>query len=136
MDLFQHPSPFLKPISTLGVFALGALLSGLYREQRYINLEIRYERCRLCVLVVPGLDRGTLSKCIQHPDNRCFTHQGPSIKYVTLVFTNFPPALLSHFVTHLGTPLKYVTHLGPPRFLVVQKARSKAPCIKSLSMVC
>jgi len=24
-------------------FALGALLSGLYRERRYINLEIRYD---------------------------------------------------------------------------------------------
>ena len=32
--------PFLKPISTLGVYALGALLSGLYHELRYINLEI------------------------------------------------------------------------------------------------
>jgi len=30
-----------KPISTLWVFALGALLSGLYREWRYINVEIR-----------------------------------------------------------------------------------------------
>jgi len=41
--LFQHPSPFSKPISTLRVFALGALLSGLYHERRFINLEIRYE---------------------------------------------------------------------------------------------
>jgi len=40
--IFQHPSPFSKPISILGVFALGALLSGLYHEQRFINLEIRY----------------------------------------------------------------------------------------------
>jgi len=30
----------LKPISTLGVFAQGGLLSGLYRERHYINLEI------------------------------------------------------------------------------------------------
>jgi len=53
MDLFQHPSPFLKPISTLEVFALGALLSGLYRERRYINLEIQYdtivERSSTCI---------------------------------------------------------------------------------------
>src|SRR6218665_87796 len=39
---FQHPSPFSSPISTLGVFALGVLLSGIYCERRYINLEIRY----------------------------------------------------------------------------------------------
>src|SRR6218665_440627 len=39
---------------------------------------------------------------------------GPSIKYVTLFWTNFdPPFPLSHFVTHLGTAPKYVTHLGP-----------------------
>src|SRR6218665_1009869 len=37
---------------------------------------------------------------------------GPSIKYVTLYWTNFDPLPLSHIVTHLGTPLKYVTHLG------------------------
>ena len=36
-------SPFSKPISTLKVFALGAILSGLYRERRYINSEIRYD---------------------------------------------------------------------------------------------
>jgi len=33
--LFQHPSPFSKPISTL---PLGAPLSGLYRKRRFINL--------------------------------------------------------------------------------------------------
>src|SRR6218665_1713737 len=39
--------------------------------------------------------------------------EGPSIKYVTLFRTNFDsPFPLSHIVTHLGTPLKYVTHLG------------------------
>src|SRR6218665_247211 len=43
LDLFQHPSPSSKPISTLGVFALGAILSGLDRERRYINVEIRYD---------------------------------------------------------------------------------------------
>src|SRR6218665_1749279 len=45
LDLFQHPSPFLNPIywPTFGVFAQGALLSGLYLDRRYINLEIRYD---------------------------------------------------------------------------------------------
>src|SRR6218665_2269021 len=41
---------------------------------------------------------------------------GPSIKYVTPFLANFDPLPLSHFVTHLGTPKKYVTHLGPPIF--------------------
>src|SRR6218665_628506 len=53
--------------------------------------------------------------CIMWP-----TEEGPSIKYVTLFWTNFYPLPLSHFVTHLLTPLKYVTHLGPP-FLVVHE---------------
>src|SRR6218665_71105 len=44
------------------------------------------------------------------------TYMGSSIKYVTLFWTNFDPLPLSHFVTHIGTPLKYVTHLGPPIF--------------------
>ena len=43
LDLFQHPSTYSKPISTLEVFALEALLSGLDRKRRYINLQIRYE---------------------------------------------------------------------------------------------
>src|SRR6218665_2711350 len=44
---------------------------------------------------------------------------GPSIKCVTLFLANFDPlSPLSHFVTHPGTPRKYVTYLGPPRFLV------------------
>src|SRR6218665_208608 len=41
----------------------------------------------------------------------------PSIKYVTLFLANFDPLPLSHFVTHPGTPRKYITHLGlPPIF--------------------
>jgi len=32
------------------------------------------------------------------------------------IFDQFWPPSLSHFDTHLGTPLKYVTHLGPPDF--------------------
>src|SRR6218665_1142590 len=53
---------------------------------------------------------------------------GPSIKYLTLFLANFYPLPLSHFVTHPGTPpQKYVTHLGPPRFLLglVQKHGQK-----------
>src|SRR6218665_1237161 len=46
----QHPYPFSKRISTLGVFALGALLSGLYYEMRFINLEIRYDTTRNNIL--------------------------------------------------------------------------------------
>src|SRR6218665_3455312 len=48
-----------------------------------------------------------------------------------------PPLPLSHFVTHPGTPRKYVTHLGPPRFLegLVQKPRQKPPCTNSVSIV-
>ena len=40
---------------------------------------------------------------------------GPSIKYVTLFWTIFNPLPLSHFVIHLGTPLKYVTLWKPPK---------------------
>src|SRR6218665_395637 len=54
------------------------------------------------------------------------------------ILANFyPPSPLSHFVTHPGTPKKYVTHLRPPNFLVglVQKIRTKALCTNSLSIV-
>src|SRR6218665_2727889 len=62
---------------------------------------------------------------------------GPSIKYVTLFWPILTPLPLSHVVTHPGTPRKYVTYLGPPRFLVglVQKTRTKARCTNSLSIV-
>src|SRR6218665_2401313 len=48
---------------------------------------------------------------------------GPSIKYVTLFWPILTPLPLSHFVTHTGTPRKYVTHFGHPPFLIglVQK---------------
>src|SRR6218665_2925851 len=62
------------------------------------------------------------------------SRMGPSIKYVTLFLANFDPSP----VTHPGTPpKKYVTHLGPPKFLVglVQKTLTKAPCTNSLSIV-
>src|SRR6218665_2917337 len=53
------------------------------------------------------------------------------------IFDQFlPPSPMSHFVTHLGIPLKVRHTSRTPRFLVVQKARSKNPCTKSLSMVC
>ena len=43
----------------------------------------------------------------------------PSIKYVTLFLANFdppPPVTLCHTSREVGTPRKYVTHLGPPDF--------------------
>src|SRR6218665_1869820 len=55
--------------------------------------------------------------------------KGPSIKYVTLFLTNFyppPPDTLCHTSRD---PPKYVTHLGPPDFLVglVKKSEQKPP---------
>src|SRR6218665_2223247 len=63
--------------------------------------------------------------------------KGLSIKYVTLFLANFNSLPLSHFVTHPGTPQKYVTHLGPPRLFSrpSTKPRTKAPCTNSLSIV-
>src|SRR6218665_1743237 len=55
---------------------------------------------------------------------------GPSIKYVMLFLANFDPLPLSHFVTHPGTPQKYVTHLGPPPIFSrpsTKKPRQKPP---------
>ena len=58
-------------------------------------------------------------------------------KCFTLFLANFDPLPLSHFVTYSGNPRKYVTHVGPPRFLVglVQKSRTKVPCTNSISIV-
>ena len=58
--------------------------------------------------------------------------QGPSIKYVTLFLVNFDPLPLSHFVTHPGTPKKYVTHLGPPPIFSTpgKKNPDKSPLYK------
>src|SRR6218665_1789087 len=42
-----------------------------------------------------------------------------------------PPLPLSHFVTHPGTPRKYITHLGPPIFRRPStKNRDKSPLYK------
>src|SRR6218665_531919 len=56
-----------------------------------------------------------------------FSHWGPSIKYVTLFLASFNPPVTRN----------YVTHLGPPSFLVglVQKSRTKVPCTNSISIV-
>src|SRR6218665_1901228 len=66
-------------------------------------------------------------------------NQGPSIKYVTPFLANFDPFPLSHFVTHPGTPKKYVTHLGPPIFSRPSTKHPnknlKKPCTNSLSIV-
>src|SRR6218665_1134305 len=62
---------------------------------------------------------------------------GLSIKYVTLFLANFDPLPLSHFVTHPGTPQKYITHLGPPIFSRPStKSPDKSPCTNSFSIVC
>src|SRR6218665_492289 len=54
-----------------------------------------------------------------------------SIKYVTLFLANFEPLPMSDFVTHPGTPQKYVTHLGPPSLVdLVQKHPDKNPLYK------
>src|SRR6218665_2596214 len=65
---------------------------------------------------------------------------GPSIKYVTLFWPIFTPLPLSHFVTHPGTPRKYVTltHPEPPSgFLegLVKKPGQKPACTNSVSIV-
>src|SRR6218665_3964130 len=65
-------------------------------------------------------------------------HQGAVHKVRHAIFGQFLPPPLSHFVTHPGTLQKYVTHLGPPRFLVglvQKKSRTKAPCTNYLSII-
>src|SRR6218665_3515068 len=58
------------------------------------------------------------------------------VQYVTLFLANFDPSPVTLCHTSQDPP-KYVTHLGPPRFLVglVQKSRTKVPCINSISIV-
>src|SRR6218665_1603051 len=48
---------------------------------------------------------------------------GPSIKYVTLLLTNFDPLPpLSHFGTHLGTPHKvHHTSRNPRKILLIAR---------------
>ena len=60
---------------------------------------------------------------------------GAVYKVYHAIFGQFDPLPLPHFVTHPGTPQKYVTHLGPP-FLVglVQKPGQKPP-VQILSIV-
>jgi len=54
------------------------------------------------------------SRQAENISDRCFCNKGVH-KVRTLFWTNFDP-----HVTHLGTPLKYVAHLGNPQFLVVR----------------
>src|SRR6218665_521690 len=50
-------------------------------------------------------------------------YMGPSIKFATLFLTNFDPLPLSHFVTHRGPPIKYVTSRNtPPKITRLQYA--------------
>src|SRR6218665_1159328 len=47
-----------------------------------------------------------------------------------------PPSPLSHFVTHPGTPQRYVTYLGLPHFIRPStKNPDKSPCTNSLAIV-
>jgi|SRR6218665_2733271 len=63
--------------------------------------------------------------------NSTMSVRGPSIQYVTLFLANFAPLPLSHFVTHPGTPQKYVTHLRPPIFSRPRKVLSGVPFVHS-----
>ena len=50
---FSIPLAAQNLFSTLKVFALGVLMSGLGREQRYINLEIRLQSLEnICVRLI------------------------------------------------------------------------------------
>src|SRR6218665_1512218 len=62
---------------------------------------------------------------------------GPSIKYVTLFLANFDSPSPCHTLSHIRGPPESTSHLSDPRFLVglVQKSRTKAPCINSISIV-
>src|SRR6218665_450605 len=68
--------------------------------------------------------RHSIHTPVDHVLQQTSSSEGPSIKYVTLFLANFDPILLSHFVTHPGTPQKYVTHLRPPNF---SKPSTKIP---------
>ena len=55
------------------------------------------------------------------------------------IFGQFWPPSPCHTLSHIPEPpRKYVTHLGPPQFLVglVQKSRTKVPCTNCISIVC
>src|SRR6218665_4033797 len=73
--------------------------------------------------------------------NGCSKHsgKGSSIKYVTLFLANFyPPSPMSHFVTHPGTPRKYVTHLGHPPIFSRPSTKNKPgqkPLVQILSQL-
>src|SRR6218665_3719025 len=88
--------------------------------------DIGYEVLRIC----GWQDKGVvaLAKAMTEEQIRGNMHRGLSIKYVTLYWTNFDPFPLSHFVTHLVTPLKYVPPLGPP-FLVYAYIHIMYVCI-------
>ena len=58
-------------------------------------------------------------------------NRGPSIKYVTLFWTNFDPSPVTHCHTSRDPLLKYVTHLGTPNFLVVGPCLYREVCLSS-----
>src|SRR6218665_2951297 len=63
---------------------------------------------------------------------KCQNGAQASIKYVTLFLTNFYPSPVTLCHTSRYTPLKYVTHLGPPIFSST-KSPDKNPMYKNLS---
>jgi len=62
----------------------------------------------------------SVSEILSHDLSLCseqsWLDRGLSIKYIMQFLAKFWPLPLSHFVTHPGTPQKYVTYLGPPDF--------------------
>src|SRR6218665_3424778 len=53
------------------------------------------------------------------------------------IFGQFLPPPLSHFVTHPGTPRKYVTHLGPPPIFRRPSTKNldKSPLVQIMSQL-
>src|SRR6218665_1311189 len=67
----------------------------------------------------------------------CQSILGLSIKYLTLCLTNFEPPSPCHTLSHIPGRPESTSHISGPRFIVglVQKSRTKAPCINSLPIV-
>jgi len=68
LDLIQHPSPFSKPISALGIFALGAILGPtLYLSVKILTgvesaSDCSYIKCLITIIGLAALaDRPTVS---------------------------------------------------------------------------
>jgi len=61
--------------------------------------------------------------------------KGPSIKYVTLFWTNLgSSSSLCHTLSHISGPLMYVIHLGTPAIFSTTKKTTKLP-VQNLSQL-